>query len=53
MAHYHLGLIYFEYRDFEKAANSFKRVLREDPEDSASAEYLELISDQVEALAVN
>ena len=46
MAHYHLGVIYYKQGDFEKAKIEFKRLLQEDPEDSASARYLKLMSEQ-------
>lgn len=46
MAHYHLGVIHYKQGDFDKAEISFKRVMNEDPEDTASAKYLELIAKQ-------
>ncbi len=47
MAHYHLGEIYFEQGEFEKAETAFRRVLEEDPQDSASAKYLERIGEKL------
>jgi tetratricopeptide (TPR) repeat protein len=44
MAHYHLGVIYYKQSDFEKAEIAFQKVLEENPDDSASLKYLELIS---------
>ncbi|NIR48211.1 tetratricopeptide repeat protein [candidate division KSB1 bacterium] len=48
MAHYHLGEIYYEQGEFEKAENSFKRVMQEDPQDAASAKFLDIVSKQVQ-----
>jgi tetratricopeptide (TPR) repeat protein len=46
MAHYHLGEIYFQEEEFEKALNSFQRLLKEHPQHEASARYLQLISEK-------
>ncbi|MFQ5605536.1 MAG: tetratricopeptide repeat protein [bacterium] len=46
MAFYHLGVIYYKQREMEKARQAFERVLEEDPQDIASAKYLEIIAKQ-------
>lgn len=43
MAHYHLGVIYYKQNDFEKAEIEFRRLVQENPADTASAKYLDLI----------
>jgi len=46
MAHYHLGVLYFKQGEFKKAKLEFKRVLDEDPNDTSSAKYISIISEQ-------
>lgn len=48
MAHYHLGVIYYKQGELEKAEQEFMQVMEEDPQDTASAKYLEMISKQRE-----
>jgi len=51
MAHYHLGVIYYKQGEYDRAVVEFKRVLEENPEDLASANYIEMIEAKMEGVS--